>query len=179
MSVMRSLLLAALALCLIAPVARAAPDPGELVLRVSDVPGGFVLDHEESGVRTNELEAKEFPETKPLFRRWGRVTGYQVLYRRDSSRIEDRVDVFRTAAGARELLEFVDLEYRKAGLKGQRRTPVDIGAGGSMHYVGGSYALVIWRQGSIFAGCFGEGIPRARVLALARVQERRIALARR
>jgi hypothetical protein len=58
------------------PASAASVDPKALVIRPSDVPAGYVLQRSESGLRTNEQEAKESPEAARVFRRFGRVTGY-------------------------------------------------------------------------------------------------------
>jgi hypothetical protein len=63
------------------PAAAAAVDPKALVIRPSDVPAGYALSRSESGLRTNEQEARESPEARRLFRRLGRVTGYQMNLR--------------------------------------------------------------------------------------------------
>lgn len=174
---MRLVLAIAVAL-LVVPLATAEVSPRALVLGQADVPAGFRLDPKESGLRSNELEAKESPEARAKFKRWRRVTGYQAKYLRGSSEIEARVDVFRTADGARKLLEWVDLEWRKAGVTGQRRARAGIGAEGWVHWVPSSsfrYTLVVWRHGRVFAGVAGPGIARESTLALARAQQHRMA----
>lgn len=75
----RSLLLAAVAFAAAIPTAAAGPDPRALVVAPADVPAGFRLVPDESGLRTNAQEAKDFPESRPYYRRWKRVTGYQAL----------------------------------------------------------------------------------------------------
>lgn len=171
------------ALALLAVPALAAPiDPAELVLREVDVPVGFELDREESGVRSNAVEVREHPETR-VFVRWGRVTGYQAAYTRrtrNPGTIEARVDVFRGTDGAHKLLVWVDNELRKAGFAGQKRERVDLGSEGWVHWAGGSgldLSVVVWRQGRVFAGVMGLGLTKDRTLALARVQQRRIVAA--
>ena len=75
-------LLAVVACFLVATVSAAAAqvDPQLLVLRQADVPAGFALDREQSGVRTNESESKGDRRLPGLLRRWGRVTGYETEY---------------------------------------------------------------------------------------------------
>ncbi|MGH3077995.1 MAG: hypothetical protein ACRDPZ_07395 [Gaiellaceae bacterium] len=159
------------------PASAATVDPKSLVLAQSDVPRGFRLDPAETGLRSNELEAKESLQTRVKFALWRRVTGYQARFRRGSAVVEARADVFRGADGARKLLEWVDLEARKSGTSGQQRAPMRIGAGGWIYWAGGLYHLVAWRHGRVFAGVAGAQIARARLVALARVQQRRIAAA--
>ncbi len=177
---MRALLVLLACLLVVAfPASAATVDPQTLVLAKVDLPSGFRVDVKETGLRTNELEAKEYPPTRQLFARWKRTTGYQARYRRGSSVIEARVDLFRAADGARRMLEWIDLEARKAGFQGQKRAPVRIADAGWMHWVpGGSFTLVIWRDGRSSSGVFGRGITRERALALARAQQRRIAAPR-
>ena len=157
------------------PAAAATIQPRNLAVAASDVPAGFRVDPAETGVRTNERDLREVPEARERFTRWQRLIGYQSVYRRGPARIESRSDVFRAAAGARGMLSWVDLETRKAGLLRQRRASLEIGAGGFLHWVGGGYTFVVWRQGRVFTGVFAEGISRARTIALARAQARRIA----
>lgn len=178
---MRRLILAAAAAAVAAvvPLASAAPSPQELVLRQADVPAGFRLDPAESGVRSNAREIEASPQLRPLFARWNRVTGYEATFERkgDSSEISARADLFRRAAGARSLLVWFDRELRKASPVPLRRTAVPIGAGG-WAYTGTAVTLVVWRSGRVFAGVSGEGaVTKARTLALARMQQRRIAAA--
>ena len=76
------------------PASAACVDPKALVIRPIDVPTGYVLQRSESGLRTNEQEAKESPEAGRVFRRFGRVTGYQMIFERGERKIEARADVF-------------------------------------------------------------------------------------
>ena len=174
---------AVLALALVAPPASAAQiDPAELVLREADIPVGFELNREESGIRSNGTEIKEYPEARVLVR-WGRLTGYQAAYTRKTRKLAlvyARADVFRGTDGARNLLVWADREYRRAGMASQKRARVDIGAQGWVHWATGTgldLSVVVWRQGRVFAGVMALGLTKDRTLALARVQQRRIAAA--
>ena len=175
------IVVAALAL-LAVPASAAQIDPAEFVLRLAEVPVGFELDREESGLRSNELEVKENPEIRVVVR-WGRVTGYQAAYTRrtrNPGTIESRADLFNGATGARKLLVWVDSELRKSGFAGQKRARVDLGSEGWVHWAGGSgldLSVVVWRQGRVFAGVMALGLTKDRTLALARVQQRRIVAA--
>jgi len=169
---MRILLIVLATAAIALPASAAGVDPQALVIARSDVPSGFRADPKKTGIRSNELEATEFPETRTKFQRWRRVTGYQARYQHGSGVIEARVDLFRGADGAHELLGWVDLELRKAGVKGQTRVRSDIGMEGWVHSVG--FTLVVWRQGRVFAAVMGRGISRAETLALARAQQRRM-----
>jgi hypothetical protein len=176
-----AVVVAALAL-LAVPASAAQIDPAKLVLRQADVPRGFVLDRGESGTRPNALELKENPEIRVVVR-WGRVTGYQAAYTRRAhspGTIEARADVFNGAKGAHKLLVWADSELRKSGFAGQKRAAANIGAESWVHWAGGSnldLSVVVWRHGRVFAGVMGLGLSKDRTLALARVQQRRIAAA--
>ena len=150
------------------------------MLAPSDVPAGFRIDPAETGIRTNELEAKEFPETRPLFRSWRRVIGYQASYRGDdASRIEARADLFRSASGANELQLWAVREYRRSGVSGLMRDRAGIGTESVIFWGGGrtGHAFVLWRYGRVWAGVAGIGVGKQRTLALARKQQQRMAAA--
>jgi hypothetical protein len=168
-------IIAFLAVFLVASASAASVDPKRLVFPASSVPAGFRVDPSQTGLRSTERDVREYPQARLYFARWKRVVGYQARYLRGSAKIETRSDVFRTAEGARQMLAWVDLETRKAGLSGQRRAPLSIGSEGRIHWVGDSYTFVIWRQGRVFAGVLAAGISRSRTIGLARAQERRIA----
>jgi len=175
----RKLILAsALTAFVVAPVAAAGLDPSKLVLRQTDVPSGFRPEAAEGGVRSNELESKGNPELRTLFRRWGRLTGYEAVYERgnEAAVINSRADVFRRPAGARGILVWFDRELIKGSPVSLRRAAVRIGEAGWV-YSGPGVTIVVWRDGRVFAGVSGEGLGRERTLALARVQQRRIAAA--
>jgi hypothetical protein len=174
----RTLALAALALVLATTAfAATALDPSALVIRASDVPVGYRLERSESGLRTNALEAKETPEATRLFRRWGRVTGYQMIFERGESSIEARSDVFRSATGARELQRWAEREVRLSGIRGIRRANPGIGAQSLLVEMRAPRAevYVYWRYGVVWSALGGHNLGRAQVLALARLQQRRIA----
>jgi hypothetical protein len=161
----------------LATPAAAALEPSRLVLGPADVPAGFTLDPTESGLRTNARETKEFPAAREYYRRWKRVTGYQALYRKGASKLEARADVFRSRSGAGAMLDLADREWRKAGISGQTRAPFDLGDRGVVYSASGdrTLTLVLWREGRVFAGLQGVGLPRAQTVALARAMQRGIA----
>lgn len=176
----RYLVLALLGAAVLAtPVAASGVDPKALVLGPTDVPTGFRLDRDASGIRTNELEARESPETRVRFSRWRRVTGYQARYERGDSTIEARADLFRDPDGARNLLAWVDREFQRSGLKGLKRARAGVGKEGWVYWGGSSLglAVVVWRYSRVWSGIGSMGLGRARVLALARLQQQRIAAA--
>lgn len=173
----RCLLLAVVAFAAAIPTAAAGPDPRALVLAPADVPAGFRLVPDESGLRTNAQEAKDFPETRRYYRRWKRVTGYQALYEKKPAKLESRADVFRSRVGAEAMLSLTDREWRKSGVSGQRRASLAIGDRGVVYWLGGDLrmTLVLWREGRVFAGLQGIGLARDRTIALARRMQRGIA----
>jgi hypothetical protein len=175
----RLVLIACAAAVLVAPAAAATVDPRSLVLQQADVPRGFQLDREDSGVRSNAAESAGQPEVRALFARSGRLTGYEIAYGRGGTRIEARADVFRSAAGARTLFEWYNRELPKAGLRGLRSSAIRVGAAGRLYSgsTGSPFNLVVWRYDRVFAGVVGLGVTRARTIALARVQQRRISAA--
>ena len=168
-------IIAFLAVVLVASASAASVDPKRLVFPASSVPTGFRVDPSQTGLRSTERYARAYPQARLYFSRWNRVVGYQARFLRGSSTLETRSEVFRTAAGARQMLAWIDLETRKAGFSGQRRAPLSIGSGGWIHWVGDSYTVVIWRQGRVFAGVRAAGVYRSRTIGLARAQARRIA----
>jgi hypothetical protein len=155
-------------------------DPRTLVLRQVDVPAGFELDRNGSGLRTNQSEAKGDRRLPALFRRWGRVTGYETEYDRREATLTSRADLFRTPEGSELMMAYVVEDAKKSGIKGLRRSPARIGAGGWVYGGGsgsGAFNLVIWRHQRVFAGLVAFGVQKGRMLALARAQQRRIAAA--
>jgi len=178
---MRSALVLVVAVALTAPALAAALDPGALVLRRADVPSGFRLDRDQTGPRPNAVEARSDPRLPELFRRWGRVTGYQVEFDRERQTIASRVDVFRSARGARGLLLWYDREVRKELGPGLHRAPARLGQEGWIYRgtVPMPFTLVVWREGRVFSAVAGAGISRDRTLALARTQQQRVAAATR
>ena len=165
------------ALLLALPAAAASVDPSRLVLRPADVPAGFAVDRAATRALPNARETRENPILARPFERFGRVTGYQASYERGSALIQARVDVFRRADGARGFALWYDREVRKLGLADLRRSRARIGGGGGWVYRATRptpATSVVWSQGRVFSGVFGEGDPASRALALARAQERRI-----
>ena len=169
----------ALALVPVVSAAAAEVDPKALVLAPSDLPRGFVLDREESGLRTNADEAKDGREARELIVRTGRVTGYEVTWSKRGATLDSRADLCRRAAGARVLLDFVEEGMQKSGIAGLRRAPASVGAE-SWIYFGSrpvAFTLVAWRYERVFAGIVAVGLTNAKTLELARKQQRRIVTA--
>jgi hypothetical protein len=169
------------ALLLAIPAGAASVDPKTLVLARSDLPAGYRLNRDESGLRTNERESKDGREARELVVRSGRITGYEATWGKREITLDSRADLCARSSGARILFDFVVQEMRKSGIKGLRRAPAGVGAD-SWIYSGGDaqasgFALVVWRYHRVFAGIVGVGLSRTLALELARKQHRRIARA--
>ncbi len=164
---------------LVAGAAAATLDPRSLVVRRSDIPSSYRLDPRESGVRPNDGASVHATE-QTLYSRSGRITGYEVTYRRGSTYIRSRADLFRAPGGPKVVLDWFDAETKRSGIKGLRRGRAGIGSE-SWVYWGGtppvSVNLVAWREGRVFAGIVGFGMTKRRALELARAQQRRIVAA--
>jgi len=161
------------------PAGAASIDPKTLVLARSDLPAGYRLDRDGSGLRTNEQESKDGREARELVVRSGRLTGYEATWGKREITLDSRADLCRRPSGARILFDVVVREMRKSGIKGLRRAPAGVGAE-SWIYSGGDaqvsgFALVVWRYDRVFAGIVGLGLSRTLALELARKQQRRIA----
>lgn len=162
----------------VGPALAAKPvDPGRLALRQADLPARFEADRDDTGVRTNEMEAKSNPTFRSKIVEWGRVTGYEAQWDRDSSFVSSRIDLYRSAFGSIRQLSYSDAELRKGGIKGLRRTRLALGDGGWLYDspTPGIFVVAIWRHGRVFSGVAATGLTRTQAVALARVQERRIA----
>jgi hypothetical protein len=158
-----------------------AVEPKVLVLRSGDVPAGFVVDAQDTGVRTNEGEADSNRTGRALIARLGRVTGYEAEWNRERGQesIVSRADVFRTASGSQRYVELSAAMLSRSGIKGIRRDRMTIGDGGYLFHGGssGELAWVLWRSGRVAGMVVGWGVPRGTTVALARAQQRRIAAA--
>lgn len=77
------------------------------------------------------------------------------------------------------LFDFFVHEVRKNGVKGLVQRRVRLGAEGWIYHGRSPIAItaVAWRHKRVFAGVATVGISRERTLALARVQQRRVAAA--
>jgi hypothetical protein len=70
----------------------------------ADMPAGFQFDELNSGFGSNKREADGDAFAMALFKRWGRVGGYEAIFEHRAARVESRVDVFRKSEGARIVL---------------------------------------------------------------------------
>lgn len=170
-------LLSALAL----PASAADVNPQLLVLHEADLPYGFQPDADDTGVHTNARAAKGADaRTRALLRRSGRITGYQADYDFGETTIRSRADVFRKPEGAKLVLNAAAREFDASGIRGMHRSPLRIGTEGLVFgQRSGSSTLnyVVWRYDRVVAGIAAWGVTKARAIALARTQQRRIAAA--
>lgn len=166
------------------PAGAAAVDPKALVLRQADVPAGFRVVPDQSGIRSNRELAKGGPEHRRQVERSGRVTGFFRLWQRRAPGVSVLVgslaDVCRDARGATAWLAWLDDRARRQSTRTHlRRRVVRIGDEGwaySTTRLGGT-ALVGWRRGRVVALVSTSGLGLGKALDLARRQQRRIAAA--
>jgi hypothetical protein len=164
-----------LALLFAIPASAARVDPKRLVLQQRDVPAGFRLDLTKSGVLTNAEVAD--PSDPTFMARAGRVTGYFVQYVHPltGAGLQSQVDLFRKPGGARMMLARVHESWMRLA-NGDPWGRVRIGDEG--WYFGGlADTAVYWRDGRAVGLVLGISLSKARTIALARKQQRRIAAA--
>jgi hypothetical protein len=167
---------------LLAAPASAALAPGALVLREGDLPAGFHLVEDQSGVRSNSRRLRDSPpDQRKLLTGWGRITGYQALYsrRHPSAQVISLVDGFRHRQDLVMLVERLE-RARKPG--DPKATPTSIDDEGwfsrtsfSRGSTRAQLTTVIWRQGRVLGTVVGVDVAHRTVLGLARTQEQRIA----
>jgi hypothetical protein len=176
--VLALLLVAASAL---APISSAGTvDPARLVLRQSDVPAAYRLNPDKSGVRTTKIDSADYPELRAKYPAWGRVSGYQVTFEKANDSIVSRADVFRGRTGATKMYAWFVGEVRKQTQVHLRGTTLTLGREGiaySWKAGNARFTIAVWRYGRTFSVVGGGGLERARVLALAGVQQHRVAAA--
>jgi hypothetical protein len=171
-----------------------------MVLRLSDLPASFSVTDE--GVLTNEQAAKEIGHPVSRYEKFGRVTGYEIGFKRKASPgslrngaavVVSSANRYRTAKGAATALRdgSADIEAaaRKDGTQ-LRRLSVDPPIGHEVRLysekatesgVAGVTYVVVWRHGPILsyvvAWGLSGGVEPAQAIALARKQQTRIARA--
>lgn len=166
----------------LAATARAdSPDPGTLVLRQSDVPATFKLDAAKSGLRTRKQDAVDTPGLPAQYERWGHVLAYQRRFVKGDDSIVSRVDLFRKPSGSSRMFAwFVAAAQRQNSAIRMRAAPVALGDEGIAYGLNGSglrLNLYAWRYRRVFSVVGGSALARTRVLALARLQQQRVAAA--
>ena len=171
-----------LAVVLAVPAGAAAVDPKTLVLRQADVPAGFRLLPDQSGIRSNREIATAGSEHRRQLERSGRVSGFFRLWQGQAPGVfvlvGSAADLCRDARGASVWLAWLDTRARLQTARTKlRRQVVRIGDEGwaySSARLGGT-ALVGRRRGRVVALVSTSGLGLGRALDLARRQQRRIA----
>jgi hypothetical protein len=189
---------AAVAVLAVTAVALAStPAPKAMVLRVSDLPKSFAVT--EKGVLTNAQEAKQKGHLVSLYTRLGRLTGYEIAFKRNAAPGElpagalvvvSSASLYTTTKGAATALRVesanIEASARKDGTK-LSRLPVAPPIGQEARLYGeesteGGLAwvtyVVAWRQGPtlsyvVMGGASGRVAP-AQAIVLARKQQTRI-----
>jgi hypothetical protein len=174
---------------IVPPVHGAATDPKQAVLRQSDVPAGFDLDMKASRYWSNKQFARGRPTVRKLIVESGRISGYQAVYTERAVRlrmVQSGADLYRGPGGPRAVLSWMDRTQTennarrvKRGDRPSGRQPARVGEESWMYWDGAPafYVHVVWRQGRVLGSVNSWGIGRQQTLALAKVQQHRIATA--
>jgi hypothetical protein len=194
----RSALVASAILALVIAAPPASPqatavDTKQMVLRLGDLPAGFRL--EQGRYVSNAQALKESPGKDYV--KLGRITGYEAEFVKEGSpftgilRLSSNASTYKTPAGAHA-------SFRASVRAGQTSTPrfrrLSLGAplGHEARLLTATVMqngvkvdvyTVLWRSGNVFASLFagalaGTGDP-AKVVSLAKKQQRRIVAATR
>jgi hypothetical protein len=144
------------------------------------VPSTFRLNERQSGLRTIAQDSASYPALKTRYASWGHLAGFQIRFDQGDRSIVSRADVLRGRAGARGMFAWCVGEIRRQGVRSLRPTALTIGDEGAAYTLsdgGIRVTVVAWRFGRVFSVVGGDGVARARVLALARTQQQRVARA--
>lgn len=166
------------------PASAADVDPKALVLRPADVPAGFRLNPEQTGVYSNKTINEGGPADRRAVARSGRISGYVRYWMKRGgdtpSVISSRTDLCRQPQGAQVWLTELDESMQKlndkSGLSAYVRERVRLGDEGWAYW--GTYPPTVtlyWRHGRAVALLDTWGLTLRQALELARVQQRRIA----
>jgi hypothetical protein len=154
--------------------------PQSLVLRESDVPASYRLNPDKSGRRTSAQDSVGYPDLRTKYASWGRLGGYQNQFDKGDDSIASRADVFHGRSGARRMLAWFVAETERQGVLHLHASKVPLGDEGVEYsFAGGDvrFTIVLWRYRRVFSIVGAGGLERARVLVLARTQQRRVASA--
>jgi hypothetical protein len=173
--VIRSLLVATVALfaALSVPASAAQIDPRTLVLRQSDVPEELRRDPTSSAVISN-ADRRDFGAR--FVARAGRITGYVATYADGGIAVQSWADLFRAPRGAQMMLARDHGKWQALGPPDDRWARAGIGAESWVSRRFAVNTVVLWRYGRVYAGVHSN-LGSRRTLALARLQQRRIAAA--
>jgi hypothetical protein len=180
-----------------AVVLAATPVPKTMVLRLSDLPTSFAVT--DKGDLTNEQEAKQKGQPVSLYTKLGRVTGYEIGFKRNASPgalpagalvVVSSASVYTTTKGASTALRVesanIQANARKDGTKLRRLSvAAPIGQEARLYReestqggLAGVTYVVVWRHGPTLSyvvtwGASGRVGP-AQAISLARTQQTRI-----
>lgn len=175
------LLLIASALALLTAPASAAVSPMSLVLQKADLPPGYKVLRANTGRLTNAKAAQGNRDLLRAFGEWRRFDGFSVEYDgRFKGNIASRIDLFRHARGSAAFLAWsVKATPKWAGIPFVRREP---GLGDAAYVFrkdfGTSVFIVVeWRYRNVCGHVSADNLGIRRTIALARVQQRKIAAA--
>ena len=162
-------------------IAFAAVDPTTMVLRKTDVAGGYTVLRANTGPLPNTKAAQGNRELITGFKAWGRITGYSVEYQGGiKGTIGSRVDLFRGRRGAGSFLDWVAKNTPpNTGLAFVRR---EAGLGDEAFvfrkdFGSTVFVVVEWRYRNVSAHVGADSVGVKGAIALARIQQRRIAAA--
>jgi hypothetical protein len=182
---MRRLSVMLVAAAVLATAASAATvDARLLVLRRADVPPGFGVDHDSSRYWPNAAVARSSPQVRKLLTSSGRSSGYTATYEKGTAAIVSAAHLFREGDGAHVFYSAEDAQQRavnadriKRGGRAYRRESVGLGDEASLYRSKETpkFTLLLWRTGRVVGSVSTWGLGRDRTVALARVQQRRIA----
>jgi hypothetical protein len=178
----RCLFIAAAFALIAAPLGSAiVTRPSVLVLRKSDLPAGYTVLRANTGRLSNVDAAQGNRHLLRDFALWGRRDGYSIEYDGGiRGNIASRVDLFRGTAGAGNFLAWVAKQTpSSAGIPLVRRQS---GLGDAAYvfrkdFGSSIFVIVEWRYRNVSAHVSADSVGIRRTLALARIQQRRIAAA--
>jgi hypothetical protein len=165
-------------LAVLGATAAGSPDPARLVLRTGDLPKGYSILRANTGPVTNAAAAQGNAEIKRSFTVWGRITGYNVEWDGGlAGAISSSAELFRTPGGAKSYLTWsVANAPTRTGLVFHRRAGLGEEAYVARKSFGGApWVIVIWRYRSVVATTSADTLGVERTVALARIEQRRVA----
>jgi hypothetical protein len=171
--------------------APSAPDTRRMVIQLADLPAGFGRDQ---GAYVSNAELAKQGDSRKDYVKLGRLTGYNVTYKRPGFTgvlvLDAFASIYRSNAGAHDSLRLSLSGAAKDGGAGFRWIPSGpvLGSEARVYAVSTKqngmpveYYTVAWRHGRVFAEVICGGvsgrISSAEAMALARKQEARIAAA--
>jgi hypothetical protein len=174
-----------LAAATLATVASASTvDTRLLVLQRADVPPGFSVDRHASRYWPNAALLRTSPQVRKLLTSSGRTSGYTATYEKGAAAIVSAAHLFRMGGGAHVFYSAEDARQRalnavriKRGGRAYRQEPVVLGDEALSYRSTQTpkVVLVLWRSGRVVGAVTTWRLGPDRTVALAQVQQRRIA----